>query len=534
MIERGILPEGHGADADQPDAPRARSRRATRCVRGTRCRPTRRSCSRRMAEVYAGFSEYTDAQVGRIIDYLEESGQLDNTIDLLLRRQRRVRRGQPERIGQRGQVLQRLSGRRSRRTWRCSTSSAARTPTTTTRPAGPSRSRRRSGCSSATRYQGGVCDPLVISWPKGIKARGEVRHQYHHCTDIVPDDPRLLRRRDAGGRQRRRADAAAGRFDALHASTTPRRRRRRRRSTTRCSARRGIWHKGWKAVTEHGPISRHRATSTRTAGSCSTPTRTASEAHDLAEQHPEKVEGAGRRSGSRRPKKNNVLPLNDYWRREGPPDVPRDASSTSRSRRAGSTRTTRARREVPERSAANVHGVSYKILAEVEFTQDCAGRDLRRRARASAATRCSSRTGSSLTSTTSSASRPSSASRRRAPASGKHVVGVEFTKERMGEHHESHGPLKLYVDDKVVAEEEIRTMTGHFSLCGEGLCIGYDSGDGVSAASTSRSSRSPAARSSRSSSTWPTTPTSTSSGTSRRQWRATSPARARRIEAGRP
>ena len=31
-------------------------------------------CSRRMAEVYAGFSEYTDAQVGRIVDYLEESG----------------------------------------------------------------------------------------------------------------------------------------------------------------------------------------------------------------------------------------------------------------------------------------------------------------------------------------------------------------------------------------------------------------------------------------------------------------------------
>ena len=35
-------------------------------------------------------------------------------------------------------------------------------------------------------YHGGSCDPLVISWPKGIKARGEVRHQYHHVTDIVP------------------------------------------------------------------------------------------------------------------------------------------------------------------------------------------------------------------------------------------------------------------------------------------------------------------------------------------------------------
>ena len=34
----------------------------------------------RLMEVYAGFSEYTDAQVGRIIDYLEQSGQIDNTV----------------------------------------------------------------------------------------------------------------------------------------------------------------------------------------------------------------------------------------------------------------------------------------------------------------------------------------------------------------------------------------------------------------------------------------------------------------------
>ncbi len=35
-------------------------------------------------------------------------------------------------------------------------------------------------------YQGGVCDPLVIHWPAGFAAKGEVREQYHHCTDIVP------------------------------------------------------------------------------------------------------------------------------------------------------------------------------------------------------------------------------------------------------------------------------------------------------------------------------------------------------------
>ena len=53
------------------------------------------------------------------------------------------------------------------------------------------------------------------------------------------------------------------------------------------------------------------------------------------------------------------------------------------------------------------------------------------------------------------------------PAPGKHVVGVEFTKAPIGQYNESHGPIELYVDDKVVAEGEIRTMTGHFSLCSE-------------------------------------------------------------------
>jgi arylsulfatase len=58
---------------------------------------------------------------------------------------------------------------------------------------------------------------------------------------------------------------------------------------------------------------------------------------------------------------------------------------------------------------------------------------------------------------------------------------MEFKKERKGEHGESHGPATLYVDDDAVATEEIRTMTGHFAITGEGLCIGYDSADPVSA-----------------------------------------------------
>ena len=35
-------------------------------------------------------------------------------------------------------------------------------------------------------FEGGVADPLIVSWPKGIEAKGELRHQFLHATDIVP------------------------------------------------------------------------------------------------------------------------------------------------------------------------------------------------------------------------------------------------------------------------------------------------------------------------------------------------------------
>ena len=56
----------------------------------------------------------------------------------------------------------------------------------------------------------------------------------------------------------------------------------------------------------------------------------------------------------------------------------------------------------------------------------------------------------------------------------------------MGEHHEAHGTVRLYVDDEVVAEAQIADIASRFSLCGEGLCIGYDGGDAVSGEYTSR------------------------------------------------
>jgi hypothetical protein len=135
--------------------------------------------------------------------------------------------------------------------------------------------------------------------------------------------------------------------------------------------------------------------------------------------------------------------------------------------------------EVPEASAANTHGVSYKILAEVEFTNDSQGVIFAQGSRFG---------GHSLFVKDGKLSYvvnflgipPEQRLVGDAPPSGRHVVGVEFTKERMGEHHESYGPLRLHVDDEVVAEGEIRTQASRFALCGEGLCIGNDGGDAVS------------------------------------------------------
>ncbi len=100
--------------------------------------------------------------------------------------QRGQRRGRAERFGQRVQGHSTASPTTSRPTWPCSTTSAAPRPTTTTRRAGPWRSTRPFKMWKRYEFNGGTSDACIVSWPKGIKARGEVRTQYHHAIDLVP------------------------------------------------------------------------------------------------------------------------------------------------------------------------------------------------------------------------------------------------------------------------------------------------------------------------------------------------------------
>jgi arylsulfatase len=135
--------------------------------------------------------------------------------------------------------------------------------------------------------------------------------------------------------------------------------------------------------------------------------------------------------------------------------------------------------EIPEASAANTNGVSYTVLAEVEFTKDSQGVVFAQGSRFGGHS-LFVKSGKLMYVYNFLGVPPEQRIVADAPTSGTHIVGVEFTKERVGDYHEPHGPLKLYVDGDVVAQEEIRTIASRFSLCGEGLCIGYDGGDAVS------------------------------------------------------
>ena len=64
---------------------------------------------------------------------------------------------------------------------------------------------------------------------------------------------------------------------------------------------------------------------------------------------------------------------------------------------------------------------------------------------------------------------------------GRHVLTAEFAKTGNDpENASATGVLTLYVDDEKVGQGEIMTQPGFFALCGDGLCVGRDSGSPVS------------------------------------------------------
>ena len=263
-----------------------------------------RPFQRRLMEVFAGFVEHVDVQVGKLVDELERLGRArQHDHPLHLRRQRLERRG-PERHASASCWRRTRSRTRSSSSSRRWTGSAASTRwaaprwTTCTTPAGPGPATRRSSTpSSIASHFGGTRNPMAISWPKRIKPDKTPRSQFHHVNDIVPTHLRDPRHHAAEGGRRLRAGPDRRRQHGLHLRATRRRRRARRTQYFDNNGSRGIYHDGWFACT-FGPLTPWLTVSPR-ARRPGTPNKDVwelydlgtdfSQADDLAAQEPERL-----------------------------------------------------------------------------------------------------------------------------------------------------------------------------------------------------------------------------------------------------
>ena len=235
---------------------------------------------------------------------------------------------------------------------------------------------------------------------------------------------------------------------------------------------RGIWENGWKASAVHAALS-GKGNFDKDEWELYHVDKDRSESTNLADEHPDKVKRLVK-AWFEEAKKNKVLPLDDR-----PPaeilSVERPSEEAPRERYVYYPGTS----PVPEGVAVNVRGRSYKILADVEIKDDCSGVIFAHGSRFG---------GHGLYikdmklhySYNFLGIKPEQkfASERLKP--GKYTVGMEFVREKAGEHGESLGKTKLYVNDKVVAQGPMKAQIGKFTLAGDGLCIGRDSGDAVS------------------------------------------------------
>jgi len=241
---------------------------------------------------------------------------------------------------------------------------------------------------------------------------------------------------------------------------------------------RGIWEEGWRAAALHAPMT-GKGNFDKDLWELYNVEADRSESKDLAKEHPEKLQ-ALIKAWFEEAEKNLVLPLDDRSALEQI-QIERPTDEPLRERYVYYPETA----PVPEGVAVNTRGRSYKILANVEITDpNCSGVIFAHGSRFG---------GHALFIKDQKlyyvynflGIKPEQQFVSPALNPGKYTLGMEFIREKTGQNKESLGTTKLFVNDKVVAEGPMRAQVGKFTLSGDGLCVGYDSGDAVSLEYTS-------------------------------------------------
>jgi arylsulfatase len=425
----------------------------------------------RMAEVYAGFLAHADHHIGRLLDYLEETGQRDNTLIIVVSdngasgeggpdgsvNEMKFFNGIPDDMAENLSLIDELGGPNTYNHYPTGWAMGFNTP-----------------FKMWKRYEfnGGTSDLCIMSWPSGIEARGELRDQYHHAIDIVPtildvlgvEPPETIKgftQSDFDGVSMRYS------FDDAAAPTA------RKTQFYSMLGSRAIWHDGWKAVTSHPAISGWGHFNDDVWELYHTDVDRA-EVHDLAAEHPDKLRELVNlwfaEAGA-----NQAFPLDDRSALEIIL-TPRPRLSAPRDRYVYYPGIA----EVPESQSVNIRNRSYSIGALVDIPAPGAEGVLFAHG---------ARFGGhalyvkdnrlhyvydfvgSLVQTV--------VADQDLPTGQDLLLSASFDKDGEDPPGVATGILSLYHGDKKVGEARIKTQPGKFVIGGEGLCVGRDSGAAV-------------------------------------------------------
>ncbi len=326
---------------------------------------TEQRVAARFMETYAGFAEHADVQVGRFVDALEEMGVLDDTLIFYLLGDN----GASGEGGPRGTFREHLVGHGIQDD---TADMAARLdtlgdPTTyAIYPVGWALAMNTPyPWTKQLAHLGGTRDGMIVRWGNGIRARGEIRHQWHHVIDVLPtvlEAAGLEVPESFGGVAQQPVEGTSMGYSFDDAEAPD------RRSTQyfEMIGNRGVYHDGWTAVTRHGVpwemVDTPKRPFDEDVWELYDHGDDWSQARDLAEKEPERLREL-QDVFQREAERYQVLPLDDrVTERENPDVAGRLDLHLGRSTLSFGPRVGR----LTEEAAPNVKNRSHVITADLE------------------------------------------------------------------------------------------------------------------------------------------------------------------------
>ncbi len=269
----------------------------------------------RQMEIYAGFLEHTDYHVGRLVDALADMGVLDDTLIYYIVGDNGAS-AEGDISGSFNELLN-LNGAAAVQTTRFMASRIDEFGT----PRAYNHYAVGWAHAMCAPYQwtkqiashwGGTRNGTIVHWPAAIRTAGQMRHQFHHVIDVAPtilEAAGLPEPLSVHGVQQRPMEGVS----MVYSFDQPDAADRHETQYFEMFCNRGIYHKGWSAVTKHAtpwdpdvsPIALDDDTWELYDGSTDW-----TQAHDLAAERPDKLREL-QRLFLLEASKYNVLPLDD-------------------------------------------------------------------------------------------------------------------------------------------------------------------------------------------------------------------------------